>query len=130
VRKHLPGEGSVGDVQRLPCIGADDQGDAALSAQRPLVEFVLGHTVFCSATETPDDHIVEMGMASAARRPVVQPVLWNAVLRTAVEAPYNHLLTGHVDSSTFSLLLITRPRKVNRPLFFREWAPSQKWRSG
>jgi hypothetical protein len=63
------------------------KGHAAVAAQRPLGEAILRYAIFCAATETPDNHIVQVGMASAARGPIVNMFRRNTVLGTAIEAP-------------------------------------------
>jgi hypothetical protein len=98
-------------------IAADNQRDATFAAQRTLVELILGHAIFCSATETPNDHIIKRGMTSAARWPVVKPVLWYTILCAAVEAPDNHLIVGHVDSSTFFYIISYKAMKSQQPSF-------------
>jgi hypothetical protein len=66
---------------------SNHKGYAAVAAQRPLVKAVLGYAIFCAATETPDNHIVKVGMASAARGPIMNMFLRNTILCTAIEAP-------------------------------------------
>jgi hypothetical protein len=66
---------------------SNHKGHTAVAAQRPLGEAILGYTIFCAATETPDNHIVKVGVASAARGPIVKMFLRNTVLGTAIEAP-------------------------------------------
>lgn len=63
------------------------KGHATVAAHRPLIKAVLGYAIFCAAAETPDNHIVKVGMASAARGPIVKMFLRNTVLCTAIEAP-------------------------------------------
>jgi hypothetical protein len=101
----------------MSCIATNNQRDATFATQRTLVELILGHAIFCSATETPDDHIIKMGMTSAARWPVVKPVLWYTILCTAVEAPDNHLIVGHVDPSTFFYIISYKAMKSQQPSF-------------
>jgi hypothetical protein len=101
----------------MPGIGADDQRDTTFAANGPLIEPVFRHAVFCSATETTDNHIIKMGMASAARWLVVKPILWYTILCTAVEAPDNHLIVGHVDPSTFFNIISYMRMKSQQPSF-------------
>jgi hypothetical protein len=63
------------------------KGHATVAAQGPLIKAILGYAIFCAAAETPDNHIVKMGMASAACRPILKVFLRNTVFCTAREAP-------------------------------------------
>jgi len=65
----------------------NNKGHAAVTAQRPLIKAFLRYAIFCAATETPDNHIVKMGMASAACGPILKMFLRNTVLCPAIEAP-------------------------------------------
>jgi hypothetical protein len=63
------------------------KGHAAVAAQRPLIKAILGYAIFCAAAETPDNHIVKVGMASATSGPIMKMYLRNTVLCPAIEAP-------------------------------------------
>jgi hypothetical protein len=71
----------------MALVASNHKGHAAVAAQRPLSEAILRYAIFCAATETPDNHIVKVGMAPAARGPIVKMFLWNTILCTAIEAP-------------------------------------------
>jgi hypothetical protein len=85
----------------MPLTTPDDQRHAAFAAQGALAQAILRHAIFRSATETPDNHIVEMGMTSAARGPVVNTVSLNTIPRPAVEAPNYHLIMCHFHPHCF-----------------------------
>ena len=90
----------------MPLATSDDQRHAAFAAQGALVQAILRHAIFRSATETSDNHIVEMGMASAARGSVVNTFPLYAISRPAVEAPNYHLLVCHFHPHCFSNIII------------------------
>jgi hypothetical protein len=71
------------------------EGHAAVAAQRSLIQAILGNTIFCAATETPDNHIVKMGMASAACGPILKMIFRNTVLSAAIEAPDYDIVVRH-----------------------------------
>jgi hypothetical protein len=90
----------------MPLTTSDDQKHAAFAAQGALVQAVLRHAIFRSATETSDNHIVEMGMTSAARGSVVNTVPLYTIPRPAVEAPNYHLLMCHFHPQSFFNIII------------------------
>jgi hypothetical protein len=90
----------------MPLTTPDDERHAAFAAQGALAQAILRHAIFRSATETSDNHIIEMGMTSAARGPVVNTVPLYTIPRPAVEAPNYHLLMCHFHPQSFFNIII------------------------
>ena len=75
------------------------------------MEAIFRHAIFCSTTETTDNHIVKIGVASATCRPVVKTVSRYTILCSAVEAPDYHLFVCHCDPQRLFILSSFTPEK-------------------
>jgi hypothetical protein len=106
--ENFPRESLICDINGTPLTSPDDKRHTALAAQGPLAQTSLRHAIFRSATETSDNHIVEMGMTSATRGPVMNTIPLYTIPRPAVEAPNYHLFMCHFHPHSISNIIIIR----------------------